>query len=142
MKLQVVGDNLVNYEYGVDLHSDLRFENGDLVLCSYDNNLAQAVCNRLNTDLDELDIFYDDYGSVLNSFLGWKKTADTLSLIRLELMKCLSNEPRLNNFDIDLEYGEKGELKIRLTVYDNSVQSYNFILNNDYVEYVENEEGD
>lgn len=131
---------MVNYDYGVDLHSDFQFENGDLILCEYDNNLAQAIGNRLNTDLDELDIFYEDYGSILTSFLGWKRTTETLSLIKLELMKCLSNEPRLNNFDINLEYTEKGALKITVNVLDNGVKAYNYILNNDYVEYIEEDE--
>ena len=47
------------YELGVDIRSDFTFENGDLKLSKYEENLVQAICNRLTTNLDELELFYE-----------------------------------------------------------------------------------
>ena len=60
-------------EYGVDICRDWTFQDGDIKSISNTDNLNQAILNRLNTIQDELDSFYDDYGSFLQSFLGWKK---------------------------------------------------------------------
>ena len=53
----------INYDYGVDINSHFNFKDGDIQLAEYDNNIAQAIMNRLNTFQDSLDLFYYDYGS-------------------------------------------------------------------------------
>lgn len=129
----------VLYELGVDINSSLDFQDGDLNLSSYDNNLVQAVANRLNTDLNELDLFYEEYGSVLLHFLGWKGTDETISYIGAELDNVLQNEERLENWEHTIEYTGNGKIKINLTLYPNQSYSIDTTLeiNENGVEVVE-----
>ena len=98
----------VAYELGIDLNSNLSFSNGDLNLIQYEDNLIQGVMNRLNTELDELDLFYVGYGSILTRFLGWKANDETLSFIEAEIENTLENEPRLSSSDATCNYNGNG----------------------------------
>lgn len=121
----------LDYEYGVDLDASLSFNSdGDLVLVKFKDNLCQAVSNRLNTVKDSLDLFYNDYGSVLLYFCGWKRKQSTLDFIRVELETCLKQDPRINDFTIDLSYSETGSVKINLRI-SNIMEDVemNFVLN-------------
>ena len=91
----------VLYELGVDLNSNFNFIDGDLQLASYDENLVQAVVNRLNTQLNSLGLFYEDYGSVLHSFFGLKANDITYDLIKVELNTVLNMESRISSFDLE-----------------------------------------
>lgn len=122
----------VVYDFGIEVHSDWDFIDGDLKLVSYDDNLCQAIRNRLNTNLDELYLFYEDYGSVLSGFLGWKSNDETLSFIKLEVDNCLKNDSRLYNFNSEVTYNGDGVLEIKITVnYQGIVKDFNYILNSD-----------
>ena len=122
----------VVYDFAIEVHSDWEFIDGDLKLVSYDENLCQAIRNRLNTNLDELYLFYEDYGSVLSGFLGWKSNEETLSFIKLEVDNCLKNDSRLFNFNSEVTYNGKGVLEIKISVnYQGIVKDFNYILNND-----------
>ena len=105
------------YGLGVDFDSSMTFEDGDILLKRYNDNLGQAVANRLNTDLNELDWFYYDYGSILQSFLGWKANDTTLAFIKSEISNVLKNEPRLVGFSVDVKYTDTGSVGIDLTLY-------------------------
>lgn len=119
----------VVYDFGVEVHSDWNFIDGDLKLVSYDDNLCQAIRNRLNTSLDELDLFYDDYGSVLSGFLGWKANDETLSFIKLEVDNCLKNDFRLVNCSSNINYKSNGVLEITLVVnYQGTIKEFNYVL--------------
>jgi phage baseplate assembly protein W len=107
----------VAYELGVDLNSTLTFSNGDINLTTYEDNLIQGVMNRLNTDLDELDLFYDEYGSILTRFLGWKTNDETLGFIEAEIENTLENEPRLESSDATCTYNGEGQVMIQLNLY-------------------------
>lgn len=121
----------VNYEYGVDIEHSWSFVDGDLKLISYNDNIAQTIVNCLNTELDELFVFYDGYGSILKSFLGWKANVETLSFMKLEIDKALSRDPRLNNFTSTINYNNKGEVEINIVVSNlNNVNTeVNLVLN-------------
>lgn len=123
----------VNYNYGVDIGRDWSFTDGDLILSEYDDNLGQAIGNRLNTDLNELFVFYNGYGSLLKSFLGWRCTDETLRFIRLEVESCISNDPRINFFNVDVEYEGNGRIKIMVKVFvDNlNYNTFNYIISDD-----------
>jgi phage baseplate assembly protein W len=112
-----MADDEVAYELGVDLNSTLTFSNGDINLTSYEDNLIQGVMNRLNTDLDELDLFYDEYGSILTRFLGWKTNDETLGFIEAEIENTLENEPRLESSDATCTYNGEGQVMIQLNLY-------------------------
>ena len=87
------------YELGVDINSSFNFIDGDIQLIKYDDNLVQSIKNRLNTNLDELNLFYNNYGSVIIGFLGWKANEDTLNFIKSELETILQSEERLTSWD-------------------------------------------
>jgi hypothetical protein len=112
-----MADDEVAYELGVDLNSTLTFSNGDINLTTYEDNLIQGVMNRLNTDLDELDLFYDEYGSILTRFLGWKTNDETLGFIEEEIENTLENEPRLESSDATCTYNGEGQVMIQLNLY-------------------------
>ena len=136
-----MNDN-VAYECGVDIDSSFQFHDGDLLLAEYDENLVQAVINRLNTNLEELDLFYEDYGSIFTSFLGWRTTEETKEYMKTEIATVLRKEPRLSSFDINLEYTDIGTLKINLDLYttDGSILESNLVLGTDGIVEVETTE--
>ena len=103
-------------ELGVDLNNNWQFKDGDLVLVENKNNLIQSILNRLNCDYDGLDLFYYEYGSVLSSFLGWKKSDETLEFIRLEVESTLEQEPRLTEFYVEVSYNKVGKIVIDLFI--------------------------
>lgn len=109
----------VLYELGVDFNSDFNFSGGDLVLSSYDDNLVQAIVNKLNTELDELDLFYESYGSVLKSFMGWKANDETLNFIKAEIETVLKSEDRLVGWNCNVEYEGNGKVKVDLILNPN-----------------------
>ena len=124
------------YDYGVDIHTDFEFENGDIKLCEYEDNIIQAIANRLNTPQDSMDFFYTDYGSFLNHYYGWKKRNETLNFIKLEIINSLRKDPRINDITVELEYIEKG-ISINITLNDFGNINLNFNLTDDGVEMME-----
>ena len=110
-------DESVIYDLGVDIDSSFNFHDGDLVLSRYQDNLVQGVVNRLNTDLDELDLFYEGYGSVFSSFLGWRGNDETISYMKSELEQVLQAEPRLESWEYDIKYKGNGKMIVELQLY-------------------------
>ena len=104
-------------ELCTDFNSDWEFKNGDLVLVSDKDNLVQATRNRLNCSVGSMDAFYFEYGSLLHTFLGWRKEEITLRFLRIELERTLKQDPRYQNFELDLEYDKDGVLNIGIMVY-------------------------
>ena len=132
----------VLYDLGVDISSDLSFHDGDLVLCKYEDNLVQSIVNRLNTDLDELDLFYEEYGSIQPTFLGWKATDKTIHYMQTEIATVLSKESRLSSFKVDVQYEGEGLIKINLVLYTTSSEiiESNLVLGADGIIEVETDE--
>lgn len=132
----------VLYELGVDFDSALDFHDGDIILSKYDDNLVQSIVNRLNVGLDELDLFYLNYGSIMLNFLGWKATDETISFIKSELESVLKSEGRLDSWEYDVKYLQNGKINIELTLYPNPNYSINanFTVNEDGVTITEEEE--
>ena len=125
---------MVAYEYGVDIDSRLNFKDGDLILVEYEDNLVQSIKNRLNTIQDGMDLFYSDYGSVLMEFLGWRRNDETLEFIKLEVQDCLSKDPRIKDFDVDVEYNDAGNVVIRFRLISETTDfSFNAVLGMDGV---------
>lgn len=120
-------------EYGVDICRDWTFQDGDIKSISNTDNLNQAILNRLNTIQDELDSFYDDYGSFLQSFLGWKKNEETLTFIKTELDNVIAKDPRITLFESEVTFDENGSVKIELVISDYGDFSLNYILDGEGV---------
>ena len=130
------------YELGVDIRSDFTFENGDLKLSKYEDNLVQAICNRLTTNLDELELFYEDYGSVLSSFIGWKANDETIDYMQKEIDIVLQDEPRIIDSEIEITYKQNGLININLNLTTSSEAEIetNLILNKDGTIEIETDE--
>lgn len=130
---------MVVVDYGIDLDASLSFSNGDLKLAEYETNIAQAIGNRLNTLTDELDIFYEDYGSVLRKFFGWHKVDETLKFIKIELDTVIAKDPRVTSFSTSVEYIQKG-VRIHIEIdSEGEILDLNYILTGENVELVEEE---
>lgn len=128
---------MVVYEYGVDLDNGLSFSDGDLDLIRFEDNISQAILNRLKTVKDSLDLFYTEYGCFFLFFLGWRRTQNTLDFMKIELDACLKQDPRINNFTTTLEYSEDGSVLINivLTDYMENVE-LNYVLTGNNIEEV------
>lgn len=135
-------DDEILYELGTDFDSGFKFNDGDLQIISYDKNLVQSLVNRFNTQLNELDLFYNEYGSVLLDFLGWKANEDTLQFIQSEIETVLNSEERILSYEIKVSYEGNGKIKIDLTLYptpDYSIDT-TLIVDNEGVTEEEGEE--
>lgn len=125
-------------EYGVDVKSTWSFKDGDLEIIQDKDNLTQAIMNRLNTIQDSLNLFYGNYGSFLHSYLGWQTLNETLEFIRVEIQTSLSEDPRLNNFNVACEYDQDKNVLVFVDVVgsDDEEFSLNFVLNDNGIEEV------
>lgn len=125
------------YSYGVDVASNMEFVDGDLQLAEYEDNIVQAVANRLNTVTDSLDLFYEDYGSLFLQFLGWKRNETTLRFMKLELDRTLSEDPRISSFTTELEYDRQGRVKVQIVLDDFEETTVNLVLDGTGVSIIE-----
>ena len=120
-------------DYGTDINSEWDLtDDGDIQIISNTGNLDQAITNRLTCGLDSLDLFYQDYGCNLSQFLGWRKTEQTLSFIKLELQNRLNNEPRILGYSLNVEYTETGvRVDMELTLNDDYTHNIQLEFNNE-----------
>ena len=117
-------------DYGTDISSELVFQDGDLLLVNYNNNIIQAITNRLKTLYNNLDLFYDDYGSVLHDFMGWRRNEDTLNFMKIELDSCISKDPRITDYETELTLIPKG-VQIDINIFNETTDEtleLNYIL--------------
>ena len=125
-------DEIIN-ELGTDIHSSWNFKDGDLATITNDDNLVQATKNRLNTRLGSSEYFYNEYGSVLHRFHGWRKNETTLKFMEIALTDSLEQDPRYRNFKLNLELQPDKRVKISVHVVydDDTVLDMDYILNTD-----------
>lgn len=123
-------------EFGTDIKNTWTFtDQGDLELVTNDENIIQAILNRLNTRLDELDLYYDEYGSLLQNLLGYPSNEETLEFIRIEIETSLQNEPRLTDFEVTVTKQDKDKINIDLAIWYNGEElEYNLVINGDQIE--------
>lgn len=108
-------------DFGTDINSNWELtEQGDLKLISNEENLTQAIINRLTCNLNYLNLYYNEYGSLLYGFLGWKRNEKTLEFIRIELGNRLNSDSRIKKYSIDLEYNSDGDININLKINGNT----------------------
>lgn len=120
-------------EIGVDINNSWTFnEHGDLDIAKDEENITQAVQNRLSAWLNDLDLYYMEYGSVFTGYLGWKKNEETLKFMQLELENTLKQDPRLQDFDIELEFNEQGGVNVYLTIqFEDTDMSLSLVVSED-----------
>ncbi len=109
-----------------NLGKDIEMKNNDIIIdsnndfsvISYQNNLAQALRNRLQTTLSEM-ILHQDYGSKLKLLIG-SQQSETLKLeMRSDIEFTMLQEPRVKEtLNIQVEFDEqiKGRVVISLEV--------------------------
>ena len=104
-------------DIGVDVKSDWSLNsNGDLNLTSDEDNLRQAIMNRLKCYQPSMSIYYDHYGGYLGEYLGRRRTDETLKFMKIELDTILGQEDRINSFESSLEYTDDGKVHVELLV--------------------------
>ena len=101
-------------EFGTDIHRSWTFKDGDLLLASDEYNVAQAIQNRISTNLDELELYYTEYGSLLRTYLGEKRTNENLEFINIEIRSRLESEPRFHDVEVESEYIDDGGIKVTI----------------------------
>ena len=125
------------YELGTDLNSEWVFKDGDLTLVSDEENLKQAVYNRITFFDGTFKYFYDHYGSVLLTYFGFQKDENTLEFMKIEFERVLLQDPRIQDFKLDLEYVKNG-VKVDLTInIDGTNMEFNFITDGTKIEELE-----
>jgi len=88
---------------GIDIRIDsgqtedlLVGSSSDFKTVSGNDNLAQAIVNRLRTAVGELEL-HPNYGSRLPSLIGTNPDDFTLPLARQHIRESLQQEPRIKN---------------------------------------------
>jgi len=120
-------------EIGTDISHDWTFNSqGDLGIVSDEDNIVQTIMNKLNTFRGELDIYYLEYGSIMQSYLGWLSEEDTLDFMKIEMESILSEDARLTDYsvemsldgsdkvliEISISFGNNSEVELSLTTTD------------------------
>ena len=106
----------MNDIYGTDINSDFSFTDGDINLVSGTNNLAQAVCNRLNSNLNTYEIFYTEYGGNLLEWLGEQNNSNIQEYIRIEIESILMQDPRITSIEATVTKEDSKTVLIDLKV--------------------------
>lgn len=133
-------------EIGTDIKSSWTLnEHGDLELVSDEENIIQSIMNRFNCWLNGLDLYYLEYGSILSSFLGWRRNDETLGFIEIELSNTLRQDPRITDYDLDISYNENGGVDIHLNIpFGDEELEMNLVISEDgtitILDLIDNEE--
>jgi phage baseplate assembly protein W len=99
----------------VDLQAELRDDvvprAHDLGVVSGRANLVQALIMRLKTERGELEkLGHPNYGSRHHQFIGEPNTENNRNLVKLYILECLKQEPRLEEIlEIEVKPGEGRE---------------------------------
>lgn len=97
---------MVTYEerLGKDVMVDFDIDDvkisasNDLTIAEGETNLAQAVVNRLRTNVGELEL-HPNYGSRLATIIGEPPTDFTLNLAKRHIREALLQEPRIQTIN-------------------------------------------
>ena len=120
--------------YGVDISNDLSFVDGDIELVSGEDNLRQAITNRLRTDWDFYQDFYAVYGGRLSEHFGDFNVPTIHEYVKIEVESILSQEPRIRNVECIPYKNDKEELSFNLNytvIGEDETQTLNLIISSD-----------
>lgn len=125
---------IMNDIYGTDIDATWSFSNGDINLIKGTSNLGQAIYNRLKSDLDTYNMFYNKYGGNLYEHMGDLNHETIHEYIRIEIESILKQEHRIQNLEVTVKkIGVSSvEAKLKITpISSDDVVEYNLILNDD-----------
>ena len=77
-----------------DFSIDLK---GDLVSISGVDNLAQTIRDLVKSELGYSLTYHPEYGSLINNFVGDSVDAETMQLVRVELIRTIQYDPRVES---------------------------------------------
>lgn len=100
-------------EFGTDIN--WNGSETELKTVTGNDNLIQSVKNRINTDYDELNWVYNNYGCNYRQFLGGRATNTTLEFIKNSIKQSLDEEERIDNYDLELSYLD-GKINVVLNI--------------------------
>ena len=92
-----------------DIVSNWSFTDGDLNIVTGEGNLVQAIQNRLNTYMDDLSIFYQNYGSTIFDEIGELNHPTIHEYIKIEVESCLIRDNRINNVECTVEKNDNDQ---------------------------------
>ena len=115
---------------GTDVISDWSFANGDIETVEGISNLNQAISNRLNTYLDDLSLFYSNYGSIVFDYIGEHNTPTIHEYIKVEVEDCIIKDKRINSVECTVNKIINGEIscKLNLVLVDGTDVDLNMII--------------
>jgi phage baseplate assembly protein W len=124
---------MVNEQLGKDIRSvegDIIFSNNqDFAISSYENNLWQAIYNRLLTNKGEYTI--REYGSELYKAIGQKGNEFLLNRVKGFVVECLKQEPRIrtiNNITVSFDDNNRYQINLSIEITPiNSITPLNLI---------------
>jgi phage baseplate assembly protein W len=124
----------------IGLGKDLRFQfdqlgadlvvtpRGDLDTVSGEDNIVQAIMDRLATEQGELhDTGHANYGSRLDEFVGEINNETTRQRIKLEVLECLAQEDRIRevvNVDAVASAQDPHGVEIEITILPVESKTY------------------
>lgn len=83
------------------ISNDITFSNNqDFQIITGDQNLAQAIKNRLSTVMGEY-VLTDDYGSKINRISGYPAAGYVESAVQGYLTEALNMESRIRDYEIN-----------------------------------------
>ena len=135
-------------DIGTDIKSSWSLnEHGDLEIVSDEQNMVQSIVNRFNCWLNAFDLYYLEYGSILQSFLGWRRIEETLGFMKIEIENTLNQDPRIIDYDLNLEFNDSGGVDIHLNIPINGDDfELNLVISEDgsidIVESIDSSEGE
>ncbi len=108
----------------IDLHGDPRTDvsprSRDLRTASALSNLVQSLIVRLKTERGELaPLAHPDYGSRHHRLIGEPNTEGNRNLIKLYILECLRQEPRveaIRRVDVKPGQGRENRDKVDITI--------------------------
>lgn len=120
--------------FGRDIKNNWNFINGDLETVSDKLNLAQAIINRLNTDLGFYDWCYNQYGGNLSNVFGMKNNSNTLEYLRIEIESTVQQDPRIRVVNANCSKEDSKTVGVELnvlTIGSDEIVTINLIIQDD-----------
>ena len=118
---------------GTDL-KNFEIEDGDLLLVSDTDNLAQACINRLSVPPNFYDWVYENYGGDLNSIFGMENNQNSFEYLRIEIEHILQQDPRIKSISATCTKEVSNEVDVELdilTIGNDEIISMNLIITDD-----------
>lgn len=117
-------------QMGVDVDRSWQLFDNDVLLVDGSNNLYQAIYNRLMTSLNDMDYFYDEYGSNMRDWLGELMSYENLQNLADEVHNRVLEDPRISDCDVTCVPYKKYNVIINIVAitYADETFEYNFVL--------------